>query len=112
MKEYTPEDIHVTPVEYERREWWPACPRLGREVSEFRYFKAQALCFTTKDGLYTTGKPNSDDMSYWHESSDPNGRLGNIATDYVFGCTGGLESAVKKLNEITRRYNLCQTSTA
>jgi hypothetical protein len=106
MAEYTVEDLDSTEVEYERREWLPACPEHGREVSEYRYFKSKALCFTTKDGKYTTGKPDSDDYSYWHETKEPHIRLGMIATDYVFGSAYGKEPAVKKLNEMIKKYGL------
>lgn len=99
MKIYTVDDIISTSVEYERRDWWPACERLGRPVSEFRYSKAKALCFTTKDGKYTTGSPNSDDFSYWRATSEPNGHLGNLGYDYVFGCPDGLAKAVEVLNK-------------
>jgi len=106
MAEYTADDIVTTEVEYERREWWPANVELGRPVSEYRYSPAKALCFSTKDGKYTTGAPESDDFSYWRKTAEPRSRIGSIAFDYVFGCASGLEGAVERLNELVKEYNL------
>jgi hypothetical protein len=106
MSEYTVDDIITTEVAYERREWWPDCARLGRLISEFRYFQDKALCFSTKDGKYTTGAPDIDSGSYWYETVEPRVRLGTYAYDYVFGCTSGLEGAVERLNKLVKEYQL------
>jgi hypothetical protein len=108
MSEYTVDDIITTEVESEQRKWWPASENLGRPASEYRYSIVKALSFTTKDGKYTTGIPDTDGFSYWRVLKDPDLqiRLGRASYDYVFGCMSGLESAVNKLNELIKEYHL------
>jgi hypothetical protein len=94
---YTIEDIVVTKAPYTTRKWYHGS---NGNPSEFRYGKSTtALCFTTKDGKYTTGTPDSDGYSYWQSVSDGI-RIGHTSTDYVFGCDAGLYGAVEKLNKI------------
>ena len=93
---YTIKDIVVTNAHYTTRKWYHG--RNGNP-SEFQYGKSTALCFTTKDGKYTTGTPDSDGYSYWQIVS--NGvRIGNTSYDYIFGCDKGLAGAVEVLNKI------------
>lgn len=107
MANYTVDNLIITEVEYERRTWWPASLPLGRTVSEFKYTKAKALMFTTKDGKYTTGSPDPDDFSMWRETVEPRCPLGYSATDYVFGAMGGVELAISKLNQLIKEYHDC-----
>ena len=56
MRDYTVDDLVVSEVEYDYR-MKVSTPSL------WKYSKAKAACFTTKDGKYTTGVPDSDGYS-------------------------------------------------
>ena len=97
-KTYSREDIVCDFVSYDRKEYF--IDQNGQ--SQFRFVKDRALCFMTKDGKYTTGKPDSNDFSYWHQTSD-NMMLGSTSCDYVFGCESGIDFAIRKLNSLIPR---------
>ena len=97
---YTTDDIEMETVEYEVERW-------NSSKSRYDYSKAQAICFKTKDGKYTTGKPDGQSFSYWHDKWDGT-RLGNPLTDYVLGTLtlNNLEYVTKKLNNLIERYEV------
>lgn len=102
MEPYTTNDIAYKEVLYDHRTWWPQC--CTGKPSDWKYTKAKALCFYTKDGKYTTGAPDSDDCSYWREVSRPFS-MGRTSTDYVFGTLvcDNLKYVTNKLNELIAR---------
>jgi hypothetical protein len=100
---YTVEDIEYVEVEFDYRSWWPQAAT--GKPSEWRYTKDKALKFSTKDGKYHTGIPDSDGYSIWHEGNTP---LGSISTDYVLGTLvcDNLKHVTDKLNKLIAHYNL------
>jgi hypothetical protein len=65
---------------------------------DISYIKSPVINFYTKDRRYYT-KPDSNGFSYWIDS---NGRLGQIAYDYVFGTLidDNIQKVVKVLNKV------------
>jgi hypothetical protein len=98
MTPYTVNDLIASEVEYDHRDWIISS-LVG--PSAWKYSKVKAVCFTTKDGKYTTGTPDSDDFSYWR---DANGiRLGKTSVDFVFGTFGNEQRVVDNLNKLLQQ---------